>query len=51
MIRIGEPIAVDHLEPEAAADELLVSRLTEEMRSRIQTLVDAALSDRESIWG
>jgi hypothetical protein len=31
--------------------ELLVSRLTEDMRSQIQTLVDTALSDRESIWG
>ena len=51
MIRFGEPIAVDHLEPEVATDELLVSRLTEDMRSQIQTLVDAALSDRESIWG
>jgi 1-acyl-sn-glycerol-3-phosphate acyltransferase len=51
MIRIGEPIAVDHLEPEVATDELLISRLTEDMRSQIQTLVDTALSDRESIWG
>jgi 1-acyl-sn-glycerol-3-phosphate acyltransferase len=51
MIRIGEPIAVDHLEPEVATDELLVSRLTEETRSQIQALVDTALSDRESIWG
>jgi 1-acyl-sn-glycerol-3-phosphate acyltransferase len=50
MIRIGEPIAIDHLEPEMAADELLVSRLTEAARSQIQTLVEAALSDRESIW-
>jgi 1-acyl-sn-glycerol-3-phosphate acyltransferase len=50
VIRIGEPIAMDHLEPEAAADELLVSRLTEDMRSQIQTLVDTALDDRESVW-
>jgi 1-acyl-sn-glycerol-3-phosphate acyltransferase len=51
VIRIGEPVAVDHLEPEVATDELLVSRLTEDVRSQIQSLVDAALSDRESIWG
>jgi len=50
VVHIGEPIALDHLEPEAAADELLVSRLTEDMRSRLQTLVDAALCERESIW-
>ena len=49
-IRVGEPIAMDHLESEVAADELLVSRLNEDMRSRIQNLVDRALSDRESIW-
>jgi 1-acyl-sn-glycerol-3-phosphate acyltransferase len=51
MIRVGEPIAMDHLESEVASDELLVSRLNEDMRSKIQNLVDAALSDRESIWG
>jgi 1-acyl-sn-glycerol-3-phosphate acyltransferase len=51
VIRIGEPIALDHLEPDAASDELLVSRLTEELRSRIQSLVEIGLSDRESTWG
>jgi 1-acyl-sn-glycerol-3-phosphate acyltransferase len=50
LIRIGRPIAMDHLEPEAAADELLVSRLTENLRSQIQSLVDTALHNRESIW-
>jgi len=48
VIRIGEPVAIDHLEPEAAANELLVSRLNEDVRSQLQTLVDTALSDRES---
>ena len=51
VIRIGEPVALDHLEPDAASDELLVSRLTEELRSQIQSLVEVGLSDRESIWG
>ena len=51
VIRIGEPIALDHLEPDAASDELLVSRLTEELRSQIQSLVEIGLSDRESTWG
>jgi 1-acyl-sn-glycerol-3-phosphate acyltransferase len=51
VIRIGTPIALDHLEPDAASDELLVSRLTEELRAQIQSLVDIGLSDRESIWG
>ncbi len=50
VIRIGEPIALDHLEPDAAFDELLISRMTEELRGCIQGLVDAGLADRESIW-
>jgi 1-acyl-sn-glycerol-3-phosphate acyltransferase len=51
IVRIGEPIALGHLDPDAAADELLVSRLNEELRGRIQSLVDAGLSARESVWG
>jgi len=51
VIRIGEPVAMEHLEPDAAKDELLVSRLTEEIRSHIQALVDRALGERESVWG
>jgi 1-acyl-sn-glycerol-3-phosphate acyltransferase len=50
IIRIGEPIRFDHLDPEAAKDELLISRMTEELRGQIQTLVDTGLSDRQSIW-
>ncbi len=51
VIRIGKLLALDHLEPDAASDELLVSRLTEELRSQIQSLVEIGLSDRESTWG
>jgi len=29
---------------------LLISRLTEELRARVQQLVDAALADRSSVW-
>lgn len=50
IVRFGEPLAIDHLEPDAADDELLISRLTEETRTRIQTLVDMGLADRESVW-
>jgi len=50
VIRIGEPIALDHLAPDAAADELLISRLTEELRARVRTLVETGLADRESVW-
>jgi 1-acyl-sn-glycerol-3-phosphate acyltransferase len=51
VIRIGDPLPIDHLPADAAADELLVSRLTEELRSQVQALVDVALADRESVWG
>ena len=51
VIRVGDPIGLDHLEAGAAEDELLISRLTEELRSQIQGLVDVGLSDRESVWG
>ena len=48
---IGKPIPIDHLEPDAATDELLISRLTEDLRSQIQLLVETGLANRESIWG
>ncbi len=51
VIRIGAPIAIDHLGPDAVEDELLISRMTEDLRSQVQTLVDVALSERESVWG
>ncbi len=50
-IRFGEAISLAHLEPEAAADELLVSRLTSELRERIQALVEQGLAERPSVWG
>jgi len=50
VIRFGEPISIEHLDADAVTDELLISRLTEETRSRIQTLVDVALAERESVW-
>jgi len=51
VMRIGEALPLDHLEPDAADDELLISRLTADLRERIQGLVDEGLSQRESIWG
>jgi 1-acyl-sn-glycerol-3-phosphate acyltransferase len=50
VIRIGEPIALGHLSPASAGDELLISRLTEDLRGQIQALVDVGLADRESVW-
>ena len=50
VIRIGEPISISHLAPDAARDELLISRMNEELRSEIQVLIDTGLSDRGSVW-
>ena len=50
VIRIGEPISITHLAPDAARDELLISRMNEELRSGIQVLIDTGLSDRGSVW-
>ena len=50
VIRIGEPISISHLAPDAARDELLISRMNEELRSGIQVLIDTGLSDRGSVW-
>ncbi len=51
VIRIGEPLRIDHFERDAAGDELLLSRLTEELRGEIQTLLEIGLRDRETVWG
>jgi 1-acyl-sn-glycerol-3-phosphate acyltransferase len=51
VIRIGPRLPLEHLPTDASSDELLVSRLTEELRSQVQSLVDVALAERESVWG
>ncbi|MCA9510558.1 MAG: lysophospholipid acyltransferase family protein [Myxococcota bacterium] len=45
-IEIGEPLAFDALDPESAADELFVSRMNEELRTRIRALVTRGLARR-----
>jgi 1-acyl-sn-glycerol-3-phosphate acyltransferase len=50
IVRIGEPVSLEHLEPDASSDELLVSRITEELRRDVQRLVDLGLADRPSVW-
>jgi len=50
-IRFGEVIALDQLGSQAADDELLVSRITEELRAQIQAMLDQGLHERPSVWG
>jgi 1-acyl-sn-glycerol-3-phosphate acyltransferase len=49
-IAFGEPLATEGLGPEAADDEPLVWRLTEELRERIQSMLDVAVRRRASVW-
>lgn len=50
-IHFGEPIATDEIDAAAAADEPLVWRMTEELRDRIQSMLDDAVRRRASVWG
>jgi 1-acyl-sn-glycerol-3-phosphate acyltransferase len=50
VIRVGEPIDLGSLGREAGSDELLLSRLTEDLRGEIQALVEYGLASRESPW-
>jgi 1-acyl-sn-glycerol-3-phosphate acyltransferase len=49
-IRFGEPIDLPgEYGPEAAADRILVNKLADTVRSRIQTMVDALRTQRKSV--
>jgi 1-acyl-sn-glycerol-3-phosphate acyltransferase len=50
VIRVGRPISYANLAPDAATDELLLSRLNEELRGEIQALVRGGLEARASVW-
>ncbi|MGC4094705.1 MAG: lysophospholipid acyltransferase family protein [Polyangiaceae bacterium] len=49
-IRFGEPLSFDSYGPEAADDDVLVGRLSERVRSAIQSLLDTGLRERKSVW-
>jgi 1-acyl-sn-glycerol-3-phosphate acyltransferase len=49
-IRFGEPISFDRYGPEAADDNVLVSSLSERVRTSIQGLIDGGLRSRKSVW-
>ncbi len=48
--RFGEPMPVEGAGPDAADDELLVDRLNEELRARIQGLLRETLRERTSVF-
>jgi 1-acyl-sn-glycerol-3-phosphate acyltransferase len=49
-IDFAEPIDVTAHGPEGADDPILVNRLSEQVRGRIQTMLDGRLARRRSIW-
>lgn len=49
-IDFGEPILLDEHDEQAAEDPILVNRLTEQVRSTIQHMVDGRLARRRSVW-
>jgi 1-acyl-sn-glycerol-3-phosphate acyltransferase len=50
VISFGEPLAAAGRGTEAAADDLLVARLTEELRAEVQRLVREALRVRQGVF-
>jgi 1-acyl-sn-glycerol-3-phosphate acyltransferase len=49
-IKFGEPIKFDNYGPEAADDDLLVGRLSERVRTTIQSMLESGLQKRRSVW-
>lgn len=49
-ITIGKPIDLSRYKPEAADDRLLVNRITENVRTHIQSMVTEGLAARRSLW-
>ncbi len=50
VLRFGAPLELDALPADAARDELLLSRLTEQLRGRIHSLVQSGLRARDTVW-
>lgn len=49
-IRFGEPIDMGRTDPSDADNDLLVNQLIEDLRRRVQALVDGCLARRKSAW-
>ncbi len=49
-IDFADPVPVDAYGPEGAEDPILVNRLSEQVRSIIQKMIDGRLARRRSVW-
>lgn len=46
----GDPLPMESYGPDAADDPILVNRLSEQVRHQIQSMIDARLARRRSVW-
>lgn len=49
-LRFGAPLDLGALDPSAADDELVIARLTEDLRERLQAMLHEGLREREGIF-
>lgn len=49
-IQFGEPMHFDDYGPDALEDDILINHLKEEVRNRIQDMLDEMLAERNSVW-
>lgn len=49
-IEFGDAVRTDTYGPDAADDPILVNRLSEQVRSTVQRMIDGRLARRRSVW-
>jgi 1-acyl-sn-glycerol-3-phosphate acyltransferase len=49
-IEFADPVRLDAYGPEGANDPILVNRISEEVRSTVQRMIDGRLARRRSVW-
>jgi 1-acyl-sn-glycerol-3-phosphate acyltransferase len=49
-IAFGAPIETAELGADAADDEILVWRMTEELRAQVQSMLETGVRERSSVW-
>jgi hypothetical protein len=49
-IDFADPIPMDGYGPDAAEDPILVNGIAQEVRERVQKMIDGRLARRRSVW-
>lgn len=50
-IHFGKPIVFKNVGPDAESNDLVIHRLSEQVRGKIQMMINQALKRRKSVWG